>query len=59
MPSEPWMPRQGVSNIRHVSTESESFRISPSIPDEPLDVHSDVAQPLNILGDVEIAHVGF
>ena len=59
MPSDPWMPRQGVSNIRHVSTESESFRISPSIPDEPHDVHSDVAQPLNILGDVEIAHVGF
>lgn len=59
MPSDPWLPRQFVSNIRHVSTESESFRTSPSISDEPHHVHSDVAHQLSILGDVEIAHVGF
>lgn len=59
MPSEPWLPKQGVSHIRHVSKESKSFRISPSIQDETQHAHPDRAQQLDILGDVEIAHVGF
>lgn len=59
IPSEPWLPEQGVSHIRHVSTESESFRISPSMHDEPQHAHSDMAQQLDILGDVGLDHVGF